>query len=447
MSATIFEQTRQLHGDIERSERAIANELRNKAKTKKLAIYQEHYIREKTDLIQKQSDNLIEIYDDEDGSKKEEYDQMSGDQLQSILSGFDRRLAELREYHRRFPDNRKGQELEPYEDAPLDIEDTPVMFTGEESYGKYLDLHTLHQQFVNLKHMDPMDYFTYLDKLGKFHEIPRQVKNGQYLEYLKQLEEYLRSFNKRAQPLTDTETPVHKTEQVFEEQWAKGQVAGWNGYGGPDSPQSKKQKRRWNFCHSIALLESRITRYIELLYDVIEATKLQLQKKQTKTWEEVQNEAWREEKAAEDEYVKMVTGETEKEDEEESEGPVNLNPLNLPLGWDGKPIPYWLYKLHGLNLKFKCEICGNYTYYGPRAFERHFQEWRHAHGMQCLGIPNTRHFHHITKMADAIALWKKLQKESKSKFFSEENEEEMEDESGNVYDKKTYEYLKRQGLA
>ena len=20
------------------------------------------------------------------------------------------------------------------------------------------------------------------------------------------------------------------------------------------------------------------------------------------------------------------------------------NPLNLPLGWDGKPIPYWLYK-------------------------------------------------------------------------------------------------------
>ena len=34
------------------------------------------------------------------------------------------------------------------------------------------------------------------------------------------------------------------------------------------------------------------------------------------------------------------------------------NPLKLPLGWDGKPIPYWLYKLHGLNLEFKCEICG-----------------------------------------------------------------------------------------
>ena len=33
-------------------------------------------------------------------------------------------------------------------------------------------------------------------------------------------------------------------------------------------------------------------------------------------------------------------------DEEED---VIYNPLKLPLGWDGKPIPYWLYKLHGLN--------------------------------------------------------------------------------------------------
>lgn len=30
-----------------------------------------------------------------------------------------------------------------------------------------------------------------------------------------------------------------------------------------------------------------------------------------------------------------------------------------------------------------------------RNFDRHFQEWRHAHGMRCLGIPNTKHFHDI----------------------------------------------------
>ena len=51
-------------------------------------------------------------------------------------------------------------------------------------------------------------------------------------------------------------------------------------------------------------------------------------------------------------------GDDDDEEDEEEDKPI-YNPLNLPLGF-GKPIPYWLYKLHGLNLEFKCEICGNY---------------------------------------------------------------------------------------
>lgn len=31
------------------------------------------------------------------------------------------------------------------------------------------------------------------------------------------------------------------------------------------------------------------------------------------------------------------------------------------------------------------------------------QEWRHAHGMRCLGIPNTAHFANVTQIEDAIA--------------------------------------------
>nr|CAG8436373.1 5588_t:CDS:2 [Entrophospora candida] len=77
----------------------------------------------------------------------------------------------------------------------------------------------------------------------------------------------------------------------------------------------------------------------------------------------------------------------------------------LPLGWDGKPIPYWLYKLHGLGIEYPCEICGNCVYMGRKAFDRHFQActW-----YGCLGIPNTRHFHEITLIEDAYALWEKL---------------------------------------
>lgn len=35
--------------------------------------------------------------------------------------------------------------------------------------------------------------------------------------------------------------------------------------------------------------------------------------------------------------------------ESDDEDEFVYNPLKLPLGYDGKPIPYWLYKLHGLN--------------------------------------------------------------------------------------------------
>ena len=82
------------------------------------------------------------------------------------------------------------------------------------------------------------------------------------------------------------------------------------------------------------------------------------------------------------------------------------NPKNLPIGWDGKPIPFWLYKLHGLGIEYKCEICGGASYWGQKAFEAHFQQWRHAYGMKCLKIPNTIHFDHVTDIEQALLLHK-----------------------------------------
>ena len=59
--------------------------------------------------------------------------------------------------------------------------------------------------------------------------------------------------------------------------------------------------------------------------------------------------------------------------EEEEEEERIYNPLKLPLGWDGKPIPYWLYKLHGLGVEYRCEICSDHVYMGRKNFDRHFQ--------------------------------------------------------------------------
>ncbi|XP_021765513.1 splicing factor SF3a60 homolog [Chenopodium quinoa] len=69
---------------------------------------------------------------------------------------------------------------------------------------------------------------------------------------------------------------------------------------------------------------------------------------------------------------------------------------NLVLGWDG------------LDQEFECQICGNYTYKGQIAFERHFREERHEHGMHCLGIPNSQIFYEITEIDEAEKLWEDI---------------------------------------
>lgn len=122
------------------------------------------------------------------------------------------------------------------------------------------------------------------------------------------------------------------------------------------------------------------------------------------------------------------------------------NPKNLPLGWDGNPIPYWLYKLHGLDKEYKCEICGNYSYFGRKSFERHFNEWRHTYGLKCLKIKNTDEFKEITNINDALILDKKLRMTKRISEFNNESEEEFEDEMGNVCNRKIYEDLKRQNI-
>jgi len=152
-------------------------------------------------------------------------------------------------------------------------------------------------------------------------------------------------------------------------------------------------------------------------------------------------EAALEEQELEDEDDEAVS---EKEDED-IDKPI-YNPLNLPLGFDGKPIPFWLYKLHGLGTEYKCEICGNYSYWGRRSFDRHFQEWRHTYGMRAIKIPNTMHFKDVTKIEDAVRLYDKLKRDAVTQQFDPANEMECEDAAGNVMSYRAYNDLKRQGI-
>jgi splicing factor 3A subunit 3 len=186
-------------------------------------------------------------------------------------------------------------------------------------------------------------------------------------------------------------------------------------------------------------VEFKVVNLCEMMMDVVTATRKHTEKQQARTLEEKEAEI------EEEEFGLLPdVGEGEEKDDDD-EGPI-YNPLNLPLGWDGKPIPYWLYKLHGLSVEYKCEICGNQSYWGRRAFDRHFQEWRHAHGMRCLGVPNTKHFHDITRISDVLELYAKISGKLNTEAFVGAVEEEFEDTEGNILNRRTYEDLARQGL-
>ena len=66
--------------------------------------------------------------------------------------------------------------------------------------------------------------------------------------------------------------------------------------------------------------------------------------------------------------------------------------------------------------------------------------------MRCLGIPNTKHFHDITLIEDALSLYATLKGTLKEKEFDAEKDEEYEDSEGHVLNRRTYEDLARQGL-
>lgn len=65
--------------------------------------------------------------------------------------------------------------------------------------------------------------------------------------------------------------------------------------------------------------------------------------------------------------------------------------------------------------------------------------------MAALGLPNTRAFFEVTSIEDALRLHRSMQ-EKQTGGFRADLDEEMEDREGNVYQRRVYEDLMREGL-
>uniref|UniRef100_A0A8C0CBN5 Splicing factor 3a subunit 3 n=1 Tax=Balaenoptera musculus TaxID=9771 RepID=A0A8C0CBN5_BALMU len=452
---TILEQQRRYHEEKERLMDVMAKEMLTKKSTLRDQINSDHRTRAMQDRYMEVSGNLRDLYDDKDGLRKEELNAISGP---NEFAEFYNRLKQIKEFHRKHPNeicvpmSVEFEELLKARENPSEEAQNLVEFTDEEGYGRYLDLHDCYLKYINLKASEKLDYITYLSIFDQLFDIPKERKNAEYKRYLEMLLEYLQDYTDRVKPLQDQNELFGKIQNEFEKKWENGTFPGWpketssalthaGAHLDLSAFSSWEDPRR---ASPEAIQHQRkvpgVTRHLPV------CQKSQVKGHQAEqrhlTHENVQRKQARTGEEREEEEEEQIS-ESESEDEENE---IIYNPKNLPLGWDGKPIPYWLYKLHGLNINYNCEICGNYTYRGPKAFQRHFAEWRHAHGMRCLGIPNTAHFANVTQIEDAVSLWAKLKLQKASERWQPDTEEEYEDSSGNVVNKKTYEDLKRQGL-
>ena len=58
-------------------------------------------------------------------------------------------------------------------------EPVPVVFSGEEGGGRYMDLHTHFHRFVNAKFGRQMDYTAFVAELPGTQDVPRALTLGQ----------------------------------------------------------------------------------------------------------------------------------------------------------------------------------------------------------------------------------------------------------------------------
>jgi splicing factor 3A subunit 3 len=113
-----------------------------------------------SELLQRNADvcqKLSALYEDGDGLRQEEVDALSGT---DEFGEFYRKLRNLKDYHRSASSNVEEPlqmeflKLDEARNTASEESHNLVDFTDEEGYGKYLDLHSVYSEYLNLKQFE-----------------------------------------------------------------------------------------------------------------------------------------------------------------------------------------------------------------------------------------------------------------------------------------------------
>ncbi len=494
-------------------------------------VFCDHAVFFLVESIEQRVTKLLAFHDDIDGVRSDELSLLGSDDSHDVWTEFYARFKNVKEFYRRNTSSKSGPPPSDskywYDQALEYAKSKEDEFSGEEGRGRFVDLTPSHAEYINLKKLrefhrkefiqnqwakylkkhaneqldfdtfretkasewTPIDYVSWLRCFEHFELIPRVVKYRQpdYKKFLENLSEYLESFIRRQQPLTNWTKAKLEFQASFDHRWTAGEIPGWhqktcesqlyavvtdrllsneiamNGH--ISSKEYRKAYEKFNqlceeeranrlsasiqFDYEVARLEEYIAQLKNSLADTFSETIDHVTRKQARTAYELSVElsGLAGEGVTKFEIPDNISEQSSSGGEEvDVNDRAIYNPKNLPIGPDGKPIPYWQYKLFGLDKEFKCEICGDYSYFGRRAFEKHFSEWRHINGLRALRIKNSNHFFGVTGIEDAVAINEKIRKQTTSVVFNAEKEMECEDAMGNVMSYRAYQDLVRQGM-
>jgi splicing factor 3A subunit 3 len=213
---SVIEKQRRLHEECERLETAITKELSDKTRTHKEKILKESRIAHYLDLIFEKSTELLAIYADKTGERQADIDAL---RVGADMDEFYRKLRAVKDNYKINPEAPANmvQIAIKGTDKQRHAQEIESKFTGEENFGKTLDLNELHTMYINLKGVEHVDYLTFLDAFDKFDKIPQQTRtSGAYKTYVDGLLSYLRAFITKSQPLLNLSEIEKESMQEFE---------------------------------------------------------------------------------------------------------------------------------------------------------------------------------------------------------------------------------------
>ena len=422
--------------EIELCEQEIINCLRKKKDRTQFSVKEDYTIREMMSNIKDKSQQVLDLYQTKSEQIEEEVSLASKTTLDVFVNQC------LNEYD----NNTSNTNISQSSNSIPKITDTLMIdnkynssFSVDEHHGRCLDLYSLFTTAQNSNTCSSKDYFSFIrdfDNLTEHLNTQNDNNIKKSHKLLSAVNDYLKSFHQKVYPLVDHNCIILKIEHaVFQSKNNEDlftstadnnnkknelycetccqQFNNHNTY--MHHFEGKKHKRHINnpisnsdpgtsneLTHKNKLEEEKVRfrEWTTLLQDKISNTLNYIRLKMTQ--------------------LDMDNKESDSENELDEDKDENGDKKNrkkfekkIPIGWDGKPIPMWLYKQQGLGVEYVCEICGNHTYFGRRAYERHFSEWRHSYGLKCLKIINSKHFNDITRINDALILHKKITNNSK----------------------------------